>query len=237
MILLLEQQKLKRTGFFPAFPAGGALAAAFPVAMMAVRSSQYTAQPGNPLDILLNSCWQMMAMLNILLTVCGACIIYHTEYADHGFQKMDTLPICSVRLFLGKLGCLLLALAAAILIEALTLAGCIGYWFVDFPVLPAEIAVRMGCEFLLMLPTVMLMLLVASACRNMWISLGIGVILTFLVSVFPSQHTVLSLCPFITPYRILSEDILFFYLSACGIETVVLGIGELILLKIRRAIS
>ena len=26
--------------------------------------------------------WQMMAMLNILVCICGACMMFHTEYAD-----------------------------------------------------------------------------------------------------------------------------------------------------------
>ncbi len=30
-------------------------------------------------------------MLNILIVICGACMMYHTEYADNGMQKMSVL--------------------------------------------------------------------------------------------------------------------------------------------------
>ena len=79
----MELKKLRRTGYFPAFPAGAAAASAFPILNMAVRTEVYTGLPGNPLDILLDASWQMMAMLNILLIVCCTCMMYHTEYAEN----------------------------------------------------------------------------------------------------------------------------------------------------------
>ena len=87
MTLCLETKKLKRTGYLIAFPAGGLLAAAFPLVNMLVRPEAFTSLPGSPLAVLLDANWQMMAMLNILVSICGACIMYHTEYADNGAQK------------------------------------------------------------------------------------------------------------------------------------------------------
>lgn len=84
----------------------------------------------------------------------------------------------------------------------------------------------------------MSMLVIASACKNMWVSLGIGVILVFTLSILPQDNTVLSLFPFSSPYQTLaaatenSRTTLF--LSVCGVETVLFGIVEMIYLKVRR---
>ena len=42
MSLLIESKKLKRTGYLPAFLAGGFLAAAFPVVYMMVKAEEMT---------------------------------------------------------------------------------------------------------------------------------------------------------------------------------------------------
>ena len=49
MSLLIESKKLKRTGYLPAFLAGGFLAAAFPVVYMMVKAEEMTALAGNPI--------------------------------------------------------------------------------------------------------------------------------------------------------------------------------------------
>ena len=69
MILSLECLKLKRTGFFPAILPGGVLSSMIPAVNMAVRSGTFTSLPGNPLVILLNANWQLMAMLNLLVDI------------------------------------------------------------------------------------------------------------------------------------------------------------------------
>ena len=102
MSVSLECKKIKRTGFLLAFLGGGILAAAVPVINMAVRSEQYLNLPDSPIQILLCTNWQMMAMLNVLLVVAGACLLYHTEYADNAMQKMKSLPIRESSIFLGK---------------------------------------------------------------------------------------------------------------------------------------
>ena len=81
MILALEQKKLKRTGFFPAFFIGGLLAASFPILNTAVRPEQFVYQDLPALHILIDANWQMIAMLNLFFLTVGSCIIYHTEFA------------------------------------------------------------------------------------------------------------------------------------------------------------
>lgn len=129
MTLALEAKKLKRTGYFPAFLAGGLLASAFPLVNMLVRAETFTALPGEPLSILMDANWQMMAMLNILVCICGACMMFHTEYADNGAQKMDVLPVRAGNLFLMKFVIAALALALMAAMETAVLAGCAVHWF------------------------------------------------------------------------------------------------------------
>ena len=84
----------------------------------------------------------------------------------------------------------------------------------------------------------MLMLVIASACKNMWVSLGIGVILVFTLSILPQENLVLSLLPFSSPYQafatVAEQNQILLFLGICAVETAVLGIAELLYQKIRR---
>ncbi len=204
MTLYLEWKKLKRTGYLPAIICGGLLASAFPVLNMLVRSEIFTSLSGDPFVILMDANWQMMAMLNILLMVCGTCSMYHTEYADNGIQKMSLLPLRTEALFFGKLSVTVLSSALIILMESAVLIGCALYWFPEFQVCISEFLKNVGFELTTMLPTVVLALLIASFCRNMWLSLGINVILVFIFSTLPQNQLFLNLCPFSSPYQLFS---------------------------------
>ena len=241
MSLVIESKKLKRTGYLPAFLAGGFLSAAFPVAYMMIKAEEMISLTGNPIDLLMSANWQMMAMLNVLISICGACMMYHTEYADNGMQKMSALPIGQGNLFFSKFVIAALALSAMVLMEMAVFAGCARYWFPGYVFDLTEILKTAGFQIVVALPTVMLMLVIASVCKNMWVSLGIGVILVFTLSIFPQDNTVLSLFPFASPYQTLSGAVessrTILFLSVCGIETVVFGIGEVLYLKIRRCFA
>lgn len=175
MILNLEIKKLKRTGYFPTFLAAGLLATAFPLINMIVRPETFTSLAGDPFDILMDANWQLMAMLNILASICGACIMYHTEFADSGAQKMDVLPIGKGKLFLAKFFIDALMLAIMVVIEIVSLAGCARYWFLTYELDILRLPKDAGFQWMATVPTVMLMLVIASICKNMWVSLGVGV--------------------------------------------------------------
>ena len=154
MSLLIESKKLKRTGYLPAFLAGGFLAAAFPVVYMMVKAEEMTALAGNPINILMSANWQMMAMLNILISICGACMMYHTEYADNGMQKMSVLPIRQGSMFFGKFLIAALVLSAMVVIEMSVLVGCAKYWFPSYVFDLTEILKTAGFQIIVTLPTV-----------------------------------------------------------------------------------
>lgn len=237
MSLCLEYKKVKRTGFFPAFVGGGILAAAVPVLNMAVRSEIYIGQPKPPVQILLAANWQMMAMLNILLVVAGACLMYHMEYSDNAIQKMRTLPIWESHLFFGKCFLMVAACVLALAVEAASVAFCAVNWFAKVDGLGTEILKNFSYSFLLMLPVIFLSLFIASQCQNMWVSLGIGVICVFLATMIPMKQFALSLFPFALPYQMIAgrgESTIRKFAIGAVAEVVGLAIVQPMFLKVRR---
>lgn len=235
----LECRKIRRTGFAPAFLAGGILASAFPVLNMAVRSEMYTAIRESPVKILLDANWQMMAMMNILLLVAGACLMYHTEYADHAMQKMCMLPIRESSLYLWKALLMAGMCIFTLVIEAAVITGSGIHWFVenDAGSLFAETGKNFLWFFFLLLPAVLVSLGFASACKNMWISLGIGVICVFTATLLPTDSFILSLFPFALPFQVFSDlagQEIRNYLFAAAVESAVFVFAELLFLKTRR---
>lgn len=241
MILGLELKKLRRTGYVPAYLAGGLLAAAVPFLDLTVRPEKYVSLPQNPLSILGGADWQMMAMLHILLAVLGACIMYHTEYANHGQQKMEALPLSAIRLFFGKFVAAILFSVWITAIETAALVGCSIHWFSAYKLNVPEVLSLFGFQLAVMIPTILLMLMIASICQNMWMSLGSGVILTFLTSILPQDQIVVNLCPFSTPYQfyftVQANSRIGLFIGVLAAETVILGFIELIYLKLRRCFS
>lgn len=238
MSVSLECKKVKRTGFLPAFFGGGILAAAVPVINMAVRSEMYLNQPGSPIQILLGANWQMMAMLNVLLVVTGACLLYHTEYADNAMQKMKSLPIRESSIFFGKAVLTVFMSLFVLVIEAGAVAFCTYHWFEIESGFWGELCKCFGYSFLLMLPCIILSLLISEACKNMWVSLGIGIVCVFTATMLPATNFVLSLFPFAMPFQIFaSTDITQSTHYICGViaELAVCGLAQLIFIRVRRS--
>lgn len=240
MTFVLECRKVKRTGFIPAFIIGGLLAAAVPVINMAVHSEIYLGLDVSPIQILLDANWQMMSMLNVLLLVVGACLMYHIEYADNAIWKMCTLPVKESDLFFGK-AVLLAGMGIVILVfEAVGIALCLAHWYELSGNVTLELLKSFGYAFVLMLPATLLSLIIASLCQNMWVSLGIGVICVFTATMLPADNFILSIFPFALPFQIFAgaaETVIRNMLIASVIETAVIAFAEGILLKIRRAMA
>ena len=237
MSLTLECMKIRRTGFMPAFVGGGLISAAVPVLDMFFRSEMYVGRDFSSVDILLGANWQMMAMLNILLVTIGACIMYNTEYAENVMQRMCMLPITESEIFFAKAAMMTIVGIMLLVIEAGSVFYCSAYWFGQYTGLCAEVLKNFGFLFLLMLPAVMVSLLIASACKNMWISLGIGVLCIFAATMLPTQNFIVSLFPFALPFQTLSGkavDVISNYIAACFAEIVVICVLEVVFLKVRR---
>lgn len=238
MSVSLECKKVKRTGFFAAFLGGGILASAVPVVNMAVRSEIYLAQQGSPIQILLGANWQMMAMFNVLLVVTGACLLYHTEYADNAIQKMKSLPVRESSIFFGKAIMTIFMSIFVLAIEAGATVFCSYHWFQIGNSFWSELCKSFGYAFLLMLPCIILSLLISEACKNMWVSLGIGVVCVFTATMLPISNFILSLFPFATPFQMFAGTDaarVVHYIYAAVAELVVLSLAELIFIKVRGA--
>ena len=240
MSIAMECRKLKRTGFLPAVLGVGLLSAMIPVVNMAVRTELYVGRQEPPLQILMEANWQMMAMLNIFLIILAACVLYHTEFADNAVQKMDTLTLNPGSIFISK--AIILAAAAAILtvLESAGFAACIFKWFGLPEGCWLELAKNMGYSLAFTLPAVILMLAIGSACRNMWISLGIGVAGLFVVIIIPPDMLAKSglyMFPFALPFQLIWDadgpgalNLLY----AAGAEVLIFVGAEALYLKVRR---
>lgn len=238
MSFSLECKKVKRTGLIPAFLSGGFLAAIVPVLNMAVRSENYLRLHAAPVQILMDANWQMMAMLNILLIVAGACLMYHTEYADNAIQRMCTLPLKESNLFFGKVAFMVLMCIVILIIEAVGITFCSHHWFELTYEVWIEIMKNFGYALLLVLPSVFGSLFLASACKNMWVSLGIGVVCVFTATMLPTENFLLSLFPFALPFQIFTgtaKNTACLFLIAAAVEILIIGITEVLFLKVRRS--
>lgn len=234
----LEWKKGKRTGLRPAYLCGGILAGILPVVQMILRPERFLGQPGTPVGILLGENWQMMAMLNVLLTAAAACLLYHLEYADHAMGKMRALPIRESAIFLGK-GILLCGLLLfALIIEAGAIGFCAIHWFEAGQDFFWELLRNFGCFFGLMLPCVFLSLLISEAFPNMWVSLGIGVICVFVATMIPADRFVLSLFPFALPFQVVADTVCpARYLLGAACELAGIGFAQWLFVKGRRMLA
>ena len=234
MTAALEVKKLRRTGYFPALLGSALLSAAVPAVNMAARGETYLAQSGGAIEILLNANWQMMAMLNVLSTLCAACLMFHAEYAGNALDKLEVLPVRVFSVYLGKAVLAVFMLAVMTAVEFVSLHLCARHWFGE-----SIDAVRLlslaGYALAAGIPTLLASLAVAAACRNMWVSLGIGLTLVFTLSVFPQDNAVIRLLPYATPYTTALEGQVSTVLIACAAESaVLLSLGPAILKARRR---
>lgn len=234
MTAALEVKKLRRTGYFPALLGSALLSAAVPAVNMAARGETYLAQSGGAIEILLNANWQMMAMLNVLSTLCATCLMFHAEYAGNALDKLEVMPVRVFSVYLGKAVLAVFMLAVMTAVEFVSLHLCARRWFgesVDI----ARLLSLAGYALAAGIPTLLASLAVAAACRNMWVSLGIGLTLVFTLSVFPQDNAVIRLLPYATPYTTALEGQVTTVLIACAAESaVLLSLGPAILKARRR---
>jgi len=256
MNILLEYKKIKRTGIMFGCIAGGVLAAGIPVLELTVRSEQYAGLIQSPLQIILEADWKMMAMLNMLLAMTAACMLYHTEYADHAIQRITTLPLREEAVFRGKFLLLAGLCGMALVIEMLSVLFCTLHWFGKeggayeacygaasagaYPEFMKDLALNFGYCLCMLVPVILMSLLVASACRNMWIALGIDVTCVFMATMIPVKYFALAIFPFALPFQI-SEGAgtgqTAGFLAAGIIEVLVIGAAEILFLRVRRSLA
>ena len=237
MSFRLEYKKIRRTGLTAAFIAGSIIAAALPVINTAARPDTFTSMAGSPAVVLAGANLQLISMLNLLLVTAGACILYHIEYADNGLQKMQSLPVRESGLFIGKCGILLPFFLMIILFETASLCFCGWHWLDAGKEELMEILQTLGFTLILTLPSAIIALVIASACRNMWTALGIGILCIFMATMLPTDNFIVSLFPYVLPFQILpgmETARVFHYCIASVCESAAACAAEIIYLKVRR---
>lgn len=237
MGFIIECKKVKRTGFIPAFICAGIFSAAIPVINMAVRHKIYTSSAGSPVNILFNANWQVMAMLNMLAVVICACIIYNSEYAGNAMQKMHMLPVHEGYMFLGKFVLMFLMCIAILAIESAGIMFCTDHWFSSGSQALYLVLKSFAYEMVIMVPAALSALFIASAFKNMWITLGLCVVCIFMATMLPADNFILSLFPFAMPFQVFAgtaEKTIQGFIAASFIESIIIIIAEFLLIKIRR---
>ena len=237
MSFRLECKKIRRTGLTAAFIAGSIIAAALPVINTAARPDTFTSMAGSPAVVLAGANLQLISMLNLLLVTAGACILYHIEYADNGLQKMQSLPVRESGLFIGKCGILLPFVLMMFLFEAASLCFCGWHWLDAGKEELLEMLQTLGFTLLFTLPAAIIALVIASACRNMWTTLGIGVLCIFTAAMLPTDNFIVTLFPYVLPFQILPDmetERVIHYCIAAVCETAAACAAEFIYLKVRR---
>lgn len=236
MSVSLELRKIRRTGLLPGMLAGGLLAGAFPILNIAVRPDTFLAMQGSPLSILFSQNWSMLGMLNLFFLIIGACILYHMEYADGAMEKMKALPLSQGGMFAAKT-LLLWAMSCVVLIlELLAMGFCAWHWFSATDII-LPLLKEFGYQFMMLLPACIFMMLISSLCRNLWIALGIGVILLFtVIATITMDYFAVKLLPFSLPLSSFIEAGAdgWQYLVAAGGESILLAFAEGILIPARR---
>lgn len=149
-------------------------------------------------------------------------------------QKMKSLPVRESSLFLGKAVLTVFMSLFVLVLQAGAIAFCTCYWFEIENGFFRELCRYFGYSFLLLLPCALLPLLISEACRNMWVSLGIGVVCVFTATMLPAADFALSLFPFAMPFQIFAgTDIprATHYIFGAVAELAGCGLAQLLLVK------
>ncbi len=174
-LLRVEWKKEKRTGAFMSLVLAGCFGALYTLANFTWRKTTLLALDMEPMDILLTQSYGMMALFNTFGIVVSSCLVYHIEFQEHGLEKLYALSLNIASVYLAKFLVLALALGFAIGLESLALLG-IGLFVLPFHTFELFTWFSFSLYMLVLaLPTLSLMIWMASLFETIWIPLGIGV--------------------------------------------------------------
>ena len=174
-LLNLEWKKEKRTGAFMSLVLAGCFGALYALANFTWRKATLLGLDMEPMDILLTQSYGMMALFNAFGIIVSSCLVYHIEFQEHGLEKLWALSLNMASVYLAKFLLLAIALGLAIGLESLALLG-IGLFVL--PPHTFELSTWFSFSLYMVglaLPTLSLMVWIASLFETIWIPLGIGV--------------------------------------------------------------
>ena len=132
--------------------------------------------PLAPMDILLTQLYGMIMVLNMFGLIAAACIIYNVEFKGNAVKKLYMLPVSVTAVYVSKFTIMSVLFAIAVCLQNWALAA-IGA--IDLPTGAFDLGILIsfaGYSFLTSLPVLSFMLFVSSRIKNVWITLGIGVV-------------------------------------------------------------
>lgn len=170
----IEIKKLKGTFLFGTFIMGGLFSAAIIIANLYYRHEGLFLRYGKSISAVVVPNWNTVALVNIMMIIIGSAILYHVEYENNAILKMNTLPINTRKLFYSKFLILMLMFIVVSLIEFLAFYICIKAYLPK--VLWLEKLGRLYLySYILIMPAASFMVLISSIFKNMWTTVGIGV--------------------------------------------------------------
>ena len=236
MSFSIEAKKVTRTGFYPAIILGGIIAAAVPLINIGARPENFVNRDGSTLAVILNANWSMVSMLNVFAVILGACVMWNVEYGERAIEKMRTLPL-RMSSIVGLKGILLLTMALVpVILEHLSIVLCGYLWFAPESNFIFDATKNFIFSILMLLPVCGVMTAIASVCRNMWISLGIGVICVFAMTIMGGFDSfAVKIFPFSLPMITFAEagEAWPSYGTASLLETVIISIAAGIIWKLK----
>ncbi|NMM64014.1 ABC transporter permease subunit [Clostridium sp. P21] len=171
-----EWSKLKRTGIITTMFLAGIFASLFAIISFKFRHIYLLSLPFAPMEILIGQTYPLFSFLNILAIIIGGCIIYNIEYHDNAIKRIMALPINALQLFIVKLGVMLILFLCIITIESLALIYT-GNKFLMYGTFSIKTLLNFSAYvYLLSIPVIVAMTLICALCKNMWLSLGMGIL-------------------------------------------------------------
>lgn len=221
----LELKKIKRTYMILTMILLSIFGGLFVILNFYFRSKTILSNNAAPMENLILQNWSMVSMLNVMAIITGACILYNIEYSNNAMLKLSSLPIKTNCIFAAKMMLIIFIYVCMMAIETAAFIYC-GITYLpkgEFALL--KLMRFWAYAFVLALPVCTLMLFVSSLCKNMWITVGIGMI-GIMSGVLTAQgSSVFNILPF----SILNEPIIVHKISP-NLNISMAAIGETILI-------
>jgi len=208
MGITIEWKKLKRSGYFQTVVIGGLITGFIPVLQLLVRERIVSNDGADIMAWLIHMNWNLIVMIQSIINIVAACILYHIEYEERGNCKMAVLPIKSERMHWNKWLILMFTNLYVIVCVYASFVCCMKYWYSGVGGWSHLLTEQMIMEVLAAVPCSMFMLLAAYCTTNLWMSLGIGVIALFLASMIRGSQKIVAAYPFSLAFVNVKEYIL-----------------------------
>lgn len=172
----IEIKKYKRSGILGIFPVIGIIGGLYAFANFIIRKETLLHLPLSPMAILLTQLYGMIMVLNLFGIIVATTLVYHIEFRNYAIKKMYMLPYKSSHIFSIKYFILSILLCLCIILQNTALC-IIGKLFLPAGTFELDTLIKYAIYiYVTSLPVFSFMLLISSCCKNIWYTLGVGVV-------------------------------------------------------------